>query len=125
MQKIILHGNLGRDAEYVSFGERQQLKFSVACTEGKGDKKTTTWYDVLYGLTAIQPYLKKGKDVIVVGRLVASTYNGKDGGSHLSLNVYADSVELCGGRDQSQAAPAPVQRPAPQPEPIEPNDLPF
>lgn len=101
MQQILLHGNIGRDAELVTFGERQQVKFTLACTEGKGEKKVTTWYDVLSYATAVQPYLLKGKDVVVTGRLSVRTSQGKDGKTYTNLNVYADGVELCGGRSDS------------------------
>ena len=97
MQQIILHGNLTKDAELVTFGERQQVKFSVACNKGKNEKKVTTYYDVLSHAVQIQPYLLKGKDVIVSGELSVrlSETNGK---TYVNLNVYADSVELCGSK---------------------------
>ena len=107
MQQILLHGNIGRDAELVTFGERQQVKFTLACTEGKGEKKVTTWYDVLSYATAIQPYLLKGKDVVVTGRLSVRTSQGKDGKTYTNLNVYADGVELCGRRDDSHTTTDP------------------
>ena len=103
MQQILIHGNLTKDAELVTFGERQQVKFSVACNEGKGEKKVTTYYDVLSYSVGIQPYLLKGKD----------------GKTYVNLNVYADGVELCGGRGDTQATVEPqVQYQAPKPAPI-------
>ena len=107
MQQILLHGNIGRDAELVKFGEREQVKFTLACTEGKGERKVTTWYDVLSYATAIQPYLLKGKDVVVTGRLSVRTSQGKDGKTYTNLNVYADGVELCGRRDDSHTTTDP------------------
>lgn len=101
MQQIMLHGNLTKNAEFVQFGERQQVKFSIACNEGKGDKKVTTYYDVLSYSTAVQPYLVKGKDVVVCGRLSVRQSQGKDGKTYVNLNVYADNLELCGGRNDS------------------------
>lgn len=117
MQQIVIRGNLVKDAELVQFGERQQVKFTVACNEGKNEKKVTTYYDVLSYSMGIQPYLLKGKDVIVVGRLAVrkSENNGK---TYTNLNVYADNVELCGSRGDSalQATVEPkVQYQAPQP----------
>ena len=111
MQQIFLHGNLTKDAELVQIGERQQVKFSIACNEGKGERKVTTYYDVLSFSVAVQPYLVKGKDVIVCGRLSVRQSQGKDGKTYVNLNVYADGVELCGGRNDApqQAAPAPQQ----------------
>ncbi len=140
MQQIVIRGNLTKDAELVTFGERQQVKFSVACNEGKGEKKVTTYYDVLSYSVGIQPYLLKGKDVIATGRLSVRTSQGKDGKTYVNLNVYADGVELCGGRGDTQTtvepqvqyqapanhyvgAPAAPQAPAPAPQQQE--ALPF
>lgn len=120
MQQILIHGNLVKDAELVQIGERQQVKFTVACNEGKGERKVTTYYDVLSYSVAVQPYLLKGKDVIAVGRLSVrkSESNGK---TYVNLNIYADGVELCGGRGDSapQATTEPrVQYQASQSAPI-------
>ena len=137
MQQILLHGKIGRDAELVKFGEREQVKFTLACTEGKGERKVTTWYDVLSYATAIQPYLLKGKDVVVTGRLSVRTSQGKDGKTYTNLNVYADGVELCGRRDDSHTTTDPKVEYQPnyagyngdakaQPQPEQENDgLPF
>lgn len=121
MQNIFIHGKLVKDAELVTFGERQQVKFTVACNEGKGEKKVTTYYDVLSYSTAVQPYLQKGKDVVVSGRL--SVRKSENGGKvYVNLNVYADSVELCGSRGDSHTTTepqvpyqAPTKQSAPQP----------
>ena len=117
MQQIVIRGNLVKDAELVQFGERQQVKFTVACNKGKGEKKVTTYYDVLSYATYLQPYLLKGKDVIVVGELSVKK-DESNGKTYVHLNVYADGVELCGGRSDSapQATVEPkVQYQAPQP----------
>ena len=127
MQVITIHGNLTKDAELVTFGDRQQVKFSVACNEGKGEKKVTTYYDVLSYSVAVHPYLLKGKDVIVCGRLSVRK-DESNGKTYVHLNVYADGVELCGGRGDAQPTSDPAvkyqgvapqgQRPQPQQEPL-------
>lgn len=115
MQQIVIRGNLVKDAELVTFGERQQVKFTVACNKGKGEKKVTTYYDVLSYATYLQPYLLKGKDVVVVGELSVKK-DESNGKTYVHLNVYADGVELCGRRDDAPQATAPAaQYQAPQP----------
>ena len=116
MQQIVIRGNLVKDAELVQIGERQQVKFTVACNKGKGEKKVTTYYDVLSYATYLQPYLLKGKDVIVAGELSVKK-DESNGKTYVHLNVYADDVELCGRRDDApQATVEPkVQYQAPQP----------
>lgn len=111
MQKIILVGNIGRDAELIKLGDKEQVKFSLACTEGKGEKKTTTWYDVLSYATGIINYLTKGSKVVVFGRLDIRTSQGKDGKTYTNINVWADNVELCRQHDtQAQPTQSPMRQ---------------
>lgn len=126
MQKVIICGNVGRDSEITTFGDKQRLTFSVGCSEGKGDQKTTTWYDVEYHSTGLQPYIKKGRQVVVMGRLRIKAYAAKDGTQRIGINIYADSVDFVGGPGQqaaSQSQPAPQA--APQPAPQQDDGLPF
>lgn len=140
MQRIILKGRLGKDAELVSFGERQSLKFSLAADYGRGEKVVTTWYDIIYSRIPLQQYLTKGKEVLVTGRLDVRKSEGKDGKTYVNLTVYADELEFLSkgnsgysqnqGYQQNQnyqprqqAAPAP--QPAPQPVAQEDDGLPF
>lgn len=134
MQKAVIIGNLGRDAEVSTFNDRQRLSFTVACSEGKGDQRVTTWYDVDYFNMGLQPYLKKGRQVFVMGRLRVKAYNAKDGTQRIGINIYADSVELIGGGQQQAQAPqttaepqVPYQQPqqyAPQPQSSN-DEIPF
>lgn len=120
----MIHGNLTKDAELVTFGERQQVKFTVACNEGKAEKKVTTYYDVLSYSTAVQPYLLKGKDVVVCGRL--SVRKSENAGKvYVNLNIYADAVELCGRRDDAPHATTEPKVEYQAPQPASNGELPF
>jgi len=139
MQKIILRGRLGKDAEITSFGERQSLKFSLACDHGKGENVVTTWYDIIFYRTQLQQYLTKGKEVLVTGRLDVRKSEGRDGKTYVNLNVYADDLEFLSkgnsgysqdqGYHQNQNYNQPRQQtapqPAPQPAPQADDGLPF
>lgn len=128
MQKVIICGNVGRDSEITTFGDKQRLTFSVGCSEGKGDQKTTTWYDVEYHSTGLQPYITKGRQVVVMGRLRVRAYTAKDGTQRIGINVFADSVELVGGPAQQAASqPQPQYQPQPQApqQPQGDDNLPF
>ena len=112
----MIMGNIGRDAEVSTFGDKQRLTFTVACSDGKGDQRVTTWYDVDYYNMGLQPYLKKGRQVFVMGRLRVKAYTAKDGTQRIGINVYADSIELIGGGQQTAPAPAAPQAPYQQPQ---------
>ena len=139
MQRIILRGRLGKDAELASFGERQSLKFTLACDHGKGENVVTTWYDIIFFRTQLQQYLTKGKDVLLTGRLDVRKSEGRDGKIYVNLNVYADELEFLSkgnsgysqnqGYQQNQNYNQPRQQtapqPAPQPAPQADDGLPF
>lgn len=129
MQKIFLKGCLGQNAEIVPNGERQQLKFRIACNYGKGEKVNTTWYDVFFFKTQLQQYLLKGTDVLITGRLDVRRNEGKDGKVYVNLTVYADDLEFCGNKKSQDSQPRqqPQQRPQPAPQPVAQEDdgLPF
>ena len=78
VNKVILVGNLGRDAELrFTPGGAAIAKFSIATTEVWNDKsgqrqERTEWHNVdLWGKQAesLKEYLTKGKQVFVEGRL--------------------------------------------------------
>ena len=109
-------GNLGKDCEIKSTqGGTTVCEFSVAVTSGYGDNKKTTWVScALFGKRAegkLQEYLVKGQSVAVSGEASLEQWenNGK-AGAKVKVNV--NSVDLIGGRAESQQAPqqAPPQQ---------------
>jgi single-strand DNA-binding protein len=105
VNKVILVGNLGRDAELRATPSGASVaSFSIATTEnwtGKDGQKQeqTEWHRiVLWGKTAdtLQPYLTKGKQIYLEGRLQTRQWE-KDGQKHYTTEVKADKVVLLGG----------------------------
>jgi len=104
VNKVILVGNLGRDAEVkVTASGQSVASFSIATTETwtkDGEKKEKTeWHRiVLWGRQAdtLQPYLTKGKQIYVEGRLETRQWE-KDGQKHYTTEVKADRIVLLGG----------------------------
>ncbi len=102
----MLIGNLGRDAEmkYTPSGVPVS-RFSVATTRRWKDQQTGEWKDdttwtnvVLWRNENLAPYLTKGKQVYVEGRIETRSYEDKDGQKKYATEVVADEVMLLGGR---------------------------
>ena len=115
MDKIIFHGNIGRDAEYTEKDGRGIAKFTVAVTHFNKGEKTTEWRGVTaFGKTAefCQKYATKGRTVLIEGRPSVRCYKNKLDEYVATMDVLADSVECIGGKaegDQNTAAkPAPA-----------------
>jgi single-strand DNA-binding protein len=123
--KVILAGNLTRDPElrYTPTG-KAIAKFGMAInrnwTTDTGEKKEeVTFVDIdSFGRQAevISQYLKKGRPVLVEGRLKLDQWDDKQTGQKRSrLGVVLESFSFLdsGGRgDAGGAAPAPRPRPA-------------
>jgi single-strand DNA-binding protein len=108
VNKVILVGHLGRDAETkFTPGGSSVTKFSVATSRRWKDqqsgewKEETNWSNVtLWRAENLAPYLTKGKQVYVEGRLQTRSYEDKDGKKVYATDVVADDVLLLGGRGE-------------------------
>lgn len=154
VNKVILIGHLGRDAEtkFVPSGVAV-TKFSVATNRRWKDQQTGEWKEetdwaniVLWRSENLANYLTKGKQVYIEGRLQTRSYDDKDGKKTYITEVVADEVILLGGmggdagsrqaRDdefsqpQVVSMPRTAQKPKPAEEPgfdqgITDDDVPF
>ncbi len=106
VNKVLLIGHLGRDAE-TSFTPSgvAKTKFSVATNRRWKDQQTGEWKEetdwanvVLWRSENLANYLLKGKQVYVEGRLSTRSYDDKDGKKQYITEVVADDVILLGGR---------------------------
>ena len=108
VNKVILIGHLGRDAETSYTPSQTALtKFSVATSRRWKDQQSGEWKEetdwtrvVLWRGENVAPYLLKGKQVYVEGRLQTRSYNDKDGKKVWTTEVVADEVILLGGRGE-------------------------
>jgi single-strand DNA-binding protein len=149
INKVILIGHLGRDAETAYTASQTAVtKFSVATNRRWKDQQTGEWKEetnwtnvVLWRGENVAPYLTKGKQVFVEGRLQTRSYDDKDGKKVCTTEVVAEDVILLGGRGEGGGGPeemsqepmrsAPRSRPAAAPasqppsEGIGDDDVPF
>ena len=143
VNKAILVGNLGRDAELrYTPGGAAVATLSLATTEIWNDKsgqrqEKTEWHRiVVWGKQAetLQEYLLKGRQIFVEGRLQTRKWDDRDGNTKYTTEVRADRVVLLGRRDdgggggprperqEQQQAPAMSGAPAPE---LTEDDIPF
>jgi single-strand DNA-binding protein len=107
MQTITVTGSIGKDAELRNAGNSEVCSFSLASSQGFGDKKQTNWFRVqIWGKrgVSLQPYLLKGGKVAVSGELELREWDGK-----MQLEIRANEVDLMGGKAERQERPAPKQ----------------
>lgn len=109
---IILVGNVGRDPEmrYTPNGSAVTT-FSVAVSDGFGDRKKTIWFRVSAWEKLAETcnnYLKKGSKVLVEGRISAGDsgnpriFNRQDGTPSASYEVTASIVRFMSSRSEGE-----------------------
>ena len=143
VNKVILVGNLGRDAELrYTPGGAAVATLNLATTEVWNDKggqrqEKTEWHRiVLWGKQAesLQEYLTKGKQIYVEGRLQTRQWDDKDGNKRYTTEIKADRITLLGGgggggrggsMDRGGAAMSHGGGDEPPIEPITDDDIPF
>jgi single-strand DNA-binding protein len=105
VNKVILIGNLGRDAEtkFTPSGQARTT-FSIATTRQWRDRQTgenkeqTDWHNIVaWGKERVAEYLKKGKHIYVEGRLTTRSYENNEGKTQYITEVIADDIVLLGG----------------------------
>ena len=105
VNKVILVGNLGRDAELKFSPSGFPIStFSLATTDRRKDKDNqwsdkTEWHRIkLLGKQAesLKDYLKKGKQIYVEGRLETRSWDDKDGQKKYMTEIVADRIQLLG-----------------------------
>jgi single-strand DNA-binding protein len=140
VNKVILVGNLGRDAELrYTPGGAAVATINMATTEVWNDKsgqrqEKTEWHRVvLWGKTAesLAEYLTKGKQIYVEGRLQTRQWDDKDGNKRYTTEIRGDRVVLLGGggrgasTDRGDVVHASVPASEPGGEPLTDDDIPF
>src|SRR5438477_10895599 len=114
VNKVILVGNLGRDAELrYTPGGAAVATLSMATTEVWNDKggqrqEKTEWHRVVvWGKQAesLSEYLTKGKQIYIECRLQTRQWDDKDGNKRYTTAIRADRLTLpAGGGGGSGAA---------------------
>jgi single-strand DNA-binding protein len=106
VNKAILVGNLGKDAElrYTSGGApvaSVRMATTEKFTDRDGQKREDTqWHDVvIWGKTAeaLHEYLTKGKQIYVEGRIQTRKWTDKEGKDRYNTEIRADKIVLLSG----------------------------
>ena len=97
-QRIIALGNLGKDAELKKTQSGKPLvTFSLGVTTGHGDNTHTEWFNVAKmgeGVDKLAQYLKKGKGMLVEGKLKTTSREDEHGQKKYWTTLWADTLTL-------------------------------
>ncbi len=131
-----LVGRLTRDADIRDYGSegRQVANLRLAFTTrnnqgGEWTDKSNYINVTKWSVGGLAPYLVKGQQVAVTGRLELREWTDKDGNHRQDIEVVANQVQLLNSRgENTQQAPAPRGNDIPtaaQAKEVNLDDLPF
>jgi single-strand DNA-binding protein len=112
LNKAILMGHIGNDAELSEHDRGMKVKFRLATSESWRDKESgekrdrTEWHNVvLWGPRAegIHKYLTKGTRVLVEGRIETHEYQDAQGVKQRFFQINARDIQFAGGPRKAQA----------------------
>jgi single-strand DNA-binding protein len=129
VNKVILLGHLGKDAETkFTPGGTARTTFTLATSRRWKDQQSGEWKDetdwhnvILWKSENLANYLLKGKQVYVEGRIQTRSWEDKDGQKRYMTEVVAEELILTsggqggggrGGDEYSQAPPVSMPRSA-------------
>ena len=106
MNKITIHGRLVRDPELKTGANGTEFcKFTVAVDRRKTkDQREADFFDcTAFGQNgaAIDKFLCKGREILIVGRMESSKVEAKDGTKRTYWGVVVEEFYFCGKKDES------------------------
>lgn len=110
VNKVILIGNLTRDAEVRTVGQNQVAKLGLATSNkyrnasGETVEETEFHTVELWGNAGVHPYLVKGQLVFVEGSIKTDKWTDQQGEERSLVKIKAFTIQLLGSR------PAPRQQ---------------
>lgn len=140
VNRVILIGHVGRQADIRAVGDTKVASFTLATTEryrGKDGnvREETEWHNIaVWGKLAdvVEKYVDKGTQLYVEGRIKTEKYADAQGVEKYAVKVIASSLRLLGKKEGGSAPAAqPQQSSGYQSTPMPPagdpqdDDLPF
>ena len=113
INSVILVGRLTRDPEF-SYTQNQTpfCRFSIANNRmGANQQEEVNFFDIITWdkiATTCSQYLKKGRQVVIEGRLKQDRFQDQSGVSKSRVEIVASSVQFIGSSNQGSSSPVPT-----------------
>lgn len=105
----ILHGNVGKEPEIKTVGEKKVAKFSLATTRRGKDKdgqKITDWHNLIVWdklAELVEKYVHKGSEIVIEGQIQYRNYENKDGVKIYMTEIICHSLDFCGKKEAEKS----------------------
>lgn len=111
VNKVILLGNVGKDPQIRDGNGQKFATFSLATTDKSYTKRDgtviperTEWHSIVANgniVQVIERYVKAGTKLYIEGKLRTRKYTDRDNTERQVTEVYVDSMELLGSKQES------------------------
>lgn len=111
VNKVILLGNVGKDPQIRDGNGLKFATFSLATTDKSYTKRDgtvmperTEWHSIVANgniVKVIERYVKAGTKLYIEGKLRTRKYTARDNTERQVTEVYVDSMELLGSKQES------------------------
>lgn len=111
VNKVILLGNVGKDPQIRDGNGQKFATFSLATTDKSYTKRDgtvmperTEWHSIVANgsiVQVIERYVKAGTKLYIEGKLRTRKYMARDNTERQVIEVYVDSMELLGSKQES------------------------
>ena len=111
VNKVILLGNVGKDPQIRDVNGLKFATFSLATTDKSYTKRDgtvmperTEWHSIVANgniVQVIERYVKAGTKLYIEGKLRTRKYTARDNTERQVTEVYVDSMELLGSKQES------------------------
>ena len=111
VNKVILLGNVGKDPQIRDGNGQKFATFSLATTDKSYTKRDgtvmperTEWHSIVANgniVQVIERYVKAGTKLYIEGKLRTRKYTARDNTEREVTEVYVDSMELLGSKQES------------------------
>lgn len=121
VNKVILVGNVGKDAEvrHIDSGVAVAtfpLATSETYTAKNGEKVTTTeWHNIVVwrGLAEFAgKYIQKGRQLYIEGQIRSRSYDDKEGNKRYITEILGNTIQLLGRRDDNNGPSDNYEKPS-------------
>ena len=111
VNKVILLGNVGKEPQIRDGNGQKFATFSLATTDNAYTKRDgtvmperTEWHSIVANgniVQVIERYVKAGTKLYIEGKLRTRKYTARDNTERQVTEVYVDSMELLGSKQES------------------------
>lgn len=113
LNSCTIQGRLAADPQLrQTTSGKNVASFRVACARNYGQDTATDWLDcVAWGKTAefVNKYFRKGEQILLLGSIQTREYQDKNGNNRKAVEINAERVFFCGGKQALSATDTPVQ----------------